>query len=88
MCAIHYLAVKPRDEVPVKTHKLTLAHHRVSSDRNVLKCETCVWGDKKINRLARRLVPRDAILKTEEALGRREHVVCGHFCLNAYSKIW
>ena len=27
----HYLAVWPRDVVPVETHKLTLALHRVSS---------------------------------------------------------
>ena len=31
MCASHCLAVKPRDAVPVETHKLTFAHHRVSS---------------------------------------------------------
>ena len=31
-----------------------------------------------VYRLARWLAPRAAILKTEEALGRREHVVCRH----------
>ena len=39
------------------------------------KCETYVWGEKKINRFARWLAPRAGILKTEEALERREHVV-------------
>ena len=39
------------------------------------KCEAYVWGEKKINRLPRWLAPRAAILKTEEALGRREQVV-------------
>jgi len=34
-----------------------------------------VWGEKKINRPARWLAPRAGILKTEEALERREHVV-------------
>ena len=41
-----------------------------------------MWGEKEINRLARWLAPRAAILKSEEALGMREHVVCGHVCLN------
>ena len=39
------------------------------------KCETYVWVEKKLNRLARWLALRAAILKTEEALGRMEHVV-------------
>ena len=30
-CASHCLAVQPHNSTPVKTHKLTLAHHRVSS---------------------------------------------------------
>ena len=42
----------------------------------------CVGGEENnligIYRLARWLAPKAAILKTEEALGSREHVVCRH----------